>query len=550
MRVLWESGNGKREPGNGKRESGNGNREPGTSRKMRDLHNLSMAGLAARNYQIEEYLETVCPACIAAGQSSQDNAFIDGVLASHDGKLWMRRWCPTHGESESLYEEDLEIWQTRSGWATPTLTVNPDRPHKRSGLSVYADGLPASHGQHTCILLLNITENCNYACPTCYATSLPPGTAAGSPLKPSIAELLHTVDVVIEREGGKLGVVMLSGGEPTVRPDLPELIKELAARNITRVLINTNGRRIVRDDRFAALLAELPDRVEVFLQFDGLNREAVKTFRGEDVVQEKLTALDRLERAQVCTTLVATVAQGVNDDQVGEVFRLGLDREFVTGVAFQPVFGSGRGSGIDPQNRVTPTGIIRRLSNAVAEVTPGDFIPLPCSHRDCCDIGYWLRTPKDGWRSVVDLVGRDELKRWIHLVSNTISFENSKEMLAAVLKDGVLQRIFSEQNATSSAALAIDTLRMCDCVPGLHELVDAIWKRGQKQERTMARSLFRVTVKQFMDAHTFHSARLRQCCVHTGTFEEDPRRLSFCWRWLFPDATDFPGHESTLRVLP
>src|SRR5579872_5595285 len=128
-----------------------------------------MPGLAPRTYRIEEYLETVCPQCISEGATAQDAPFIDGMLVSHDGSVWMRRWCPRHGESESLYEEDLPIWQSRAGWATPTLNVTPDRESSRSGLGAYADGLPASHGQHTCILLLNITEHCNYACPTCYA---------------------------------------------------------------------------------------------------------------------------------------------------------------------------------------------------------------------------------------------------------------------------------------------------------------------------------------------------------------------------------------------
>src|SRR5579871_2891339 len=269
--------------------------------------------MRARDYRIEEYLQTVCPECIAAGRSSQDGAFIDGALVSHDGSVWMHRWCPAHGESESLYEEDLELWQARAGWSTPTLEITPDRPATRSGLAAYADGLPASHGQHTCILLLNVTENCNFSCPTCYASALEPGSAAPNPMHPSVKELLRTVDAVLEREGGRLGVVMLSGGEPTLRTDLPEIVREIAARNVTRVVINTNGRRVARDDEFAAFLAELPDRVEVYLQFDGLDPEKVKILRGDYVVAEKLKAIDRLEQAQICTTLVATVAKGVNE---------------------------------------------------------------------------------------------------------------------------------------------------------------------------------------------------------------------------------------------
>ncbi|MES1147337.1 MAG: hypothetical protein ABUL49_01155, partial [bacterium] len=63
----------------------------------------------------------------------------------------------------------------------------------------------------------------------------------------------------------------------------------------------------------------------------------------------------------------------------------------------------------------------------------------------------------------------------------------------------------------------------------------------------VAKRTFRVTVKMFMDADTFHEHRIRQCCVHVGTFEDDPRRYSFCWRWLFEGADDFP-HLTPLRV--
>jgi uncharacterized radical SAM superfamily Fe-S cluster-containing enzyme len=174
-------------------------------------------------------------------------------------------------------------------------------------------------------------------------------------------------------------------------------------------------------------------------------------------------------------------------------------------------------------------------------VSADDFIPLPCSHADCCDITYLLRDARGQWVSVPRLVGRDELRRWIHLVANTISFDAVSAPLSQMLREGVLQRIFSEQQSVSAPALAFDVARMCDCVPGVAQLLGGLHgllsKRRDAAERAAERT-FRVTVKMFMDAHTLHEARLRQCCVHTGTFEPDPRRFSFCWRWLFADAAD------------
>jgi uncharacterized radical SAM superfamily Fe-S cluster-containing enzyme len=115
-----------------------------------------------------------------------------------------------------------------------------------------------------------------------------------------------------------------------------------------------------------------------------------------------------------------------------------------------------------------------------------------------------------------------------------------------MLKSGAIQRVLSEQQKVNAIALAADLLKMCDCVPGLSDLI----RKPSENLDKMAERTFRVTIKQFMDAHTFHEDRIRQCCVHVGTFEEDPRRHSFCWRWLFADASDFPaGRGTPLRVI-
>ncbi len=502
--------------------------------------------LPARNYRIEEYTKTVCPACFEAGpiRSDDPRAFVDGMLVSHGGKVWMRRFCPVHGESESLYEEDLELWQLRHGWSTPTSIVVPDRAEMHgSSPTIYAQGLPPSHGQHSCILLLNLTEHCNYACPTCYAAAKAPGTPLLPNSDPSKEELLRTVKTVLAREGGKLSVVMLSGGEPTLRTDLEEIIREISDLPVTRILLNTNGRRIGKDDALLKFLAKHRGRVEIYLQCDGFSEATNTQLRGENVAEEKRKVIQRLSDAGVFFTLVATVQRGLNETELGGLIELGLATPYCTGMAIQPAFGSGRTPDFDPRDRVTPTGILRQLETlTIGKIKGEDFIPLPCSHRDCCDIGYWIRNDQDEWKSVVQMVGREEMKKWIHLLSNTITFEATSESVRALIESGAIQRLLSEQQSVSAPQLARDLMQMCDCIPGVQALLGSLWAKfaGQKALEKMAQRTFRITVKMFMDRHTFHEARLRQCCVHTGTFEEDPRRLSFCWRWLFADASDRP----------
>ncbi|MCC7479755.1 radical SAM protein [bacterium] len=534
---------------------------------------VSTTASQARPYLIEEYTTSVCPHCFAEKQRRSDDADVwkDALLVSHGGKVWMRRFCEVHGETESLYEESAEIWRSRKGWSTPTSTMTPDRPgNVKAFPDGYREGLPASHAQHTCILLLNVTERCNYACRACYASAKPPGMPEPPIEYPSIDEMQRTVETVIAREGGKLGVLMLSGGEPTLRADLPEIIERFSKLNIVRIMLNTNGRRIAEDDEFLAMLARNRGKVEIYLQFDGFRGNTYHALRNEDVAAEKLAAIQRLEDAKVFFTLVTTIKRGVNEDELGEIVRLGLTHPHCSGMALQPMFGSGRHPGYDPQDRATPTGTQLRLEEQTGGLLgPKDFIPLPCSHPDCCDITYMIQCGDGQWRSLPQLLGRDELRKWIHVVSNTITFDELSLPVMEMLKSGSLQRVLSEQMKLGTPQLMMDLASMCDCIPGLPAVLGGVWqavcgigarlkggagKGDVPQDLTpyerVAERTFRITIKQFMDAHTFHSARIRQCCVHTGTFEEDPRRYSFCWRWLFDDASDFPNGRPAYKTNP
>lgn len=87
---------------------------------------------------------------------------------------------------------------------------------------------------------------------------------------------------------------MLSGGEPTVQPEIVEIIKAAVERRVTRVLLNTNGIRVARDDRFLDALHRLRDRVEVYLQFDGFELSTHMYHRGEDLREMKARAIQRL----------------------------------------------------------------------------------------------------------------------------------------------------------------------------------------------------------------------------------------------------------------
>jgi uncharacterized radical SAM superfamily Fe-S cluster-containing enzyme len=433
----------------------------------------------------------------------------------------------------SLYDEDYPLWEYLQQWRVPTREITPDTPDNPLPIPMgYLNGLGALQTQHSCILLIDVTEHCNLNCPTCFAAS---GTNVGRYAR--LPHILRSLDTAIEREGGKIDVLMLSGGEPTVHPDIVEIIREATARNVTRVLLNTNGVRIAKDDRFLEALADLRGRVEVYLQFDGFELDTHLFHRGEDLRAVKERAIGRLTDAGIFTTLVMVVAAGVNDHEIGRVAQYAFDTDYIGGVAYQPVFGSGRANAIDPLSRATTTGVLKRLgpqTDGLASAT--DFIGLPCSHPDCCAIGYFVKGDSGGFRSVVDMVGVDRLKANLGLVSNRIAPDSG-------LWDSVLG-MMSETTTISRPEMIDYLINICEAcdlslTSFLRSFGDLVAKRGRGEQiepwELIARRVKRLSVKSFMDAWTLNIERLQQCCVHVGSTNADdnPVRIPFCARQLF-----------------
>ena len=166
------------------------------------------------------------------------------------------------------------------------------------------------------------------------------------------------LDRFVETEGDP-EVIQFSGGEPTIHPQILDMIQAAKDRGIRQVMINTNGVRIARDDRFLEGLAKL--NPVVYFQFDGLRSETYQTLRGEDLLDLKMRALDRLNEAGLDAVLVAAVERGVNEDEVGPIIEFGLKHPAVRGVVLQPVTHVGRHIDFDPMQRVTIPDVIHGI---------------------------------------------------------------------------------------------------------------------------------------------------------------------------------------------
>src|SRR5207247_4430559 len=167
-----------------------------------------------------------------------------------------------------------------------------------------------------------------------------------------------------------------------------DLIRAAYARKIRFVMINTNGKRIARDDRFLEQLNEV--RPALYFQFDGFERDTYRIIRGEpNILEEKLRALDRLAQIGLSVTIVPAIERGVNEHEIGRIIEFAIKHPAIRGINFQPAFHAGRHTAHDPMQRMTIPDILRLIEAQTAEkfkVT--DFVPVPCCFPTCNSVTY------------------------------------------------------------------------------------------------------------------------------------------------------------------
>lgn len=289
--------------------------------------------------------ESVCPICLTT-LPAQLEARADGI--------WLAKDCPAHGHFEAIvWEGSVESWQAwdRSGSARPDRFPDP-RPVEQG--CPRDCGFCAAHRRSGCCVLLELTARCNLRCPVCFASS---GEEAKA--DPTLEELGAQMDWLMAH-GGPFNL-QLSGGEPTMRDDLPELIAMGREKGFTFFQLNTNGIRLARRAGYAQVLKEAGLNT-VFLQFDGLRDGIYQALRGRPLLPEKLRAIRNCGEAGLGVVLVPTVVPGVNDGELGSILRFAeAHMPAVRGVHFQPVSYFGRMELPGAQQRITIPRLLREI---------------------------------------------------------------------------------------------------------------------------------------------------------------------------------------------
>ncbi len=446
-----------------------------------------------RNYTFLGTTQSLCPECLA---------LVPAKIIDRGGRVYFRKTCPTHGVREDFVCSDRK-WYDQMEFALPAKTpakfgIEPDKG------CPFDCGLCTEHEQHTCVGVLEITSSCNLTCPMCYAGSSPGGKHL------SLADCKRQIDRLVEVEG-RAEVCQLSGGEPTIHPQLPQIVEYALSREIDYVMINTNGIRFAKDPALVDLVARHKERMEIYFQFDGMHDDVYRALRGEPLLEIKLAALDALQAADIHVTLVATLQGGVNDEQMGPLVEFGLSRSNITGISFQPATYSGR--------HVLPEQLERRITYpdviaGVARQTRGlfaesDFLPLPCAHPNCHQIAIAYRQGS----TAVPVTRFIDAKANLDLLANGISFTRKKS------RDLIMQYLGRQACCSGGCGEEVQGSKFEVQGSELPLLSPSSTPANEFFSKVLAQelgaeNLFRITITSFLDAYNFDVRRLMKCCTH------------------------------------
>jgi len=427
--------------------------------------------------------QALCPVCLRR---------LPAVRARRGEAVCLERECPEHGPFSAVIwrgEPDFSTWRRdKTPSAPPVAATAVDRG------CPYDCGLCPDHGQHTCTAVVEVTQRCGLGCPVCYASA-----GADNASDPAAADLALRL-ARLRRDAGPCNV-QLSGGEPTTRDDLPEIIRAAREQRFGLVQLNTNGLRLADEPGYARSLAQAGLQ-SVFLQFDGPD-EACLVLRGQRLAARKLAALDACAEAGLGVVLVPTLVRGVNEGALGDIVRLAVSRmPAVRGVHFQPAstFGRFPGALAQAQRLTLPEVLALLVKQSGGMLRAEDFHPPCCEHERCSFSGRFI------------------------------------------LAHGRLSPLADAGSCCGDSPLSIQPAALPSAEEGARRAKSSVagqWASAPAQPTAPPRDDFErflatrgadkrlsISCMAFQDAHTLELDRVRGCCIHTQT--ADGRLIPFC----------------------
>ncbi|NPV49579.1 MAG: radical SAM protein [Candidatus Methanofastidiosum sp.] len=455
--------------------------------------------------------KSICPVCLNV---------ISADIVESKGKVLIKKNCPEHGNFEDTYWSDYEMFKHAKKYHVDGPKLDNPNTETKKGCP-YDCGLCPEHFTPTVLCNIDVTNRCNMKCPICFANA----QTAGYVLEPSREELVKMMKLVRDEKPVPCMVVQFAGGEPTIRDDLPEIVEDAKKLGFTLAQIATNGVRLARDLDFCKELRKKGLNT-IYLQFDGVTEKPYIAARGFNALPIKLQAFENFRKSNLTSVvLVPTLVKSINDDQVGDIIRFGVNNlDIVRGINFQPVSFAGR---IDTEELEKMRITIPDFTKLVEEQTEGQVLAedfyTPSSVNAFSDfIEAWRQTPQVrftchehcGVATYVFVDDEGKLTPITHFIDVDGFFGLLKDLTEKVEGGGKISKTMAIAKITRELPHLIDLKRKPKNLD-IKKLLLSVLREGDVD--TLADFSYHTMLigcMHFQDPYNFDVERVKRCAIH------------------------------------
>ncbi len=337
------------------------------SSKKREL-----IALLPEDAKVLKFNQSLCPGCV--DEEKWTTMKLDSVVYVSNNKVWMSKVCTEHGTFTEVYWSDYDMYKKAERFQDKGIKIlNPDIDKSEFEIDCPSDcGLCVEHESHTGLGNVVLTNRCDLTCWYCFFYA-----KEGEPIyEPTMDQIKMMLKRMKDEKPVGANAVQLTGGEPTLREDIIEIIK--AGRDIgyDHVQLNTNGVNLSKSLELCHKVKEAGSHV-LYMSFDGMTPQT-----NPKNYWEATKAIDNCRQAKIGIVLVPTVIGGINDHELGDILRFGFGNiDTIRSVNYQPVSLVGRmPDKLRRKQRITIPSAIKKIEEQTdGEVGKEHWFPVPCA---------------------------------------------------------------------------------------------------------------------------------------------------------------------------